>query len=808
MSRMAGRNQLAREKLIGFFVTALLLSTPFCLGDSGHSLAGTVIDREGQRMAGVRVALGGQTTLTDTTGRFAFEGVPPGKHLLELQQAGRTATREVTIPWQSPDECVLTLDWPRAFQESLTVYSVSRRRERLVEAPAAVTSLLPSELAAQSSSGQLPRLLAFTPSVQIAQSGLYDFNLNTRGYNSAINRRVLTLIDGRQTSVPEFLGVQEWGALSMPLDEFDNVELVRGPSSALYGAGAISGVLDITTKSAKDTPGYKFRLSAGELGTTRLEGRAAGPVGSSWYWRLAGSHQESDHLTRSRVDSVEYQPELLPKELVAPPFDKLETTFASLRFDRFREQSALTLEGGSGSFQGGTTTAPLGRTQADRVRRPWMRVNYNTGDWNLLAFYSGRDGDNQVGLSSGASLYSEGYNTGIELQGSRTILGGRGFVVAGLAHLRQRIDSSDPSGVHGIFADVATAEQSSAFAQVRSDLRNNLSLVASGRLDDNSLHDAQLSMRLGLAYAPGFRHHLRLTFNNSFQSPTLVEFAVRTPAGPVLDLFTDLSLADLLGDRTLGFDRVPQLALGNPDLEVEEIQSWELGYRGGVGKTFLSASLYRNDLTDFTTSILPQVGTSLGRLNPTYGPYRPPSGLPAATASALLSALQAGLSPRLLTFLSNDADGSPILAILSLTNFGKAEAKGLEIELHHFFSDAWQLSLSAAHSAYRVVDSPPENPLLPNAPELQAAASLIGSPAPWSSALRLRWVEGFDWSSGLFRGPVPSYIVADLHLGLNVGSHLRWGLDVANLTNKRHYEIFGGSLLDRRALAHITYTRE
>ena len=70
-----------------------------------------------------------------------------------------------------------------------------------------------------------------------------------RGFNSSLNRRILTLIDGRDPSVP-FLGSQEWAAVSFPMDELATVELVRGPGSALYGANAFSGVLNMTTRLA------------------------------------------------------------------------------------------------------------------------------------------------------------------------------------------------------------------------------------------------------------------------------------------------------------------------------------------------------------------------------------------------------------------------------------------------------------------------------------------------------------------------------------------------------------------------------
>ena len=94
------------------------------------------------------------------------------------------------------------MDWPLSVFESVVVNGTTRLPARLVEAPAAVTVVGSDELATQALHGQLPRVLAGTPGVELVQSGLYDFNLNSRGFNTFYNRHVLTRIDGRDPSLP------------------------------------------------------------------------------------------------------------------------------------------------------------------------------------------------------------------------------------------------------------------------------------------------------------------------------------------------------------------------------------------------------------------------------------------------------------------------------------------------------------------------------------------------------------------------------------------------------------------------------
>ena len=59
-----------------------------------------------------------------------------------------------------------------------------------------------------------------------------DINLNARGFNSSLNRRVLVLLDGRDLAIA-LLGNQEWNGLSTPLEDMGRIEMVRGPGSAL-----------------------------------------------------------------------------------------------------------------------------------------------------------------------------------------------------------------------------------------------------------------------------------------------------------------------------------------------------------------------------------------------------------------------------------------------------------------------------------------------------------------------------------------------------------------------------------------------
>ena len=86
------------------------------------------------------------------------------------------------------------------------------------------------------------------------------------------------------------------------------------------------------------------------------------------------------------------------------------------------------------------------------------------------------------------------------------------------------------------------------------------------------------------------------------------------------------------------FGPTPVLALGNEDLVVESVRTWEVGYRGiFAGQMLLTLDYYRTRSSNLVTSLLPQVGTVLGRLNPRFGPWQAPAGLPGEVADQIRS---------------------------------------------------------------------------------------------------------------------------------------------------------------------------
>lgn len=791
---------LGRTTRISSLVVALSFLALPLLAAHGH-IEGRVVGPNGNGIGGVIVQVLELRVVeaSDSSGRFRFE-VPPGLYTLEFTAGDKVATQPgVNVVEGATARVDKQVDWQLSVAETITVYSASRRTERVVDAPASVTVAATEDIEAVAPAGQAPRIIENAPGVDYTQSGLYDLNFNARGFNSSLNRRILTLIDGRDPAVA-FLGSQEWAALSFPIDEMASVELVRGPGSALYGPNAFSGVLNMTTKQPRNFPGGRLMLSGGELSTKRADLRHAGAMGGDWYYRIVGGWQQSDDFARSRNAGVEYPG--LPVERVPLALDEVNIKFGGLRFDKhFADTDVLTLEGGYATLEGPVFQTGIGRVQVTDVQRPWARVNYNMPRWNFAGYYDARKAENQVALASGAGLYEDSKTMNAEVQTNWDFMNARGRIAGGVAYNSQDVDTSNPAGVHTLMAEAKSEKQQSAFGQVEFDVTNDLKLVAASRWDDSTLHEAQFSPKVAAVYSFAQNHTLRYGYNEAFQRPNYSELFLTAPAGAPANLAGAASLnpqtaplAPVLAQ--LGFGPMPILARGNEDLDVEKVRSHEIGYAGIFGgKLFLTLDYYQSNMKDFVTDLLPGVNTS-------YQPYVVPATLPAPVRAGVTAFLQAALGARYggLTTVG----GAPAL-VFSYANAGEVDTQGAEVAFNYYVSNNVVLDFNYSWFDFEVKTQALGDQLLPNAPDSKFNAGISWRGPKLDAKLAYRSVDEFAWAAGVFVGVVPSYDVLNVSASYRINPNLGVGVDVTNALDDEHWQTFGGDMLSRRALAFLTF---
>jgi iron complex outermembrane receptor protein len=793
-----------------------MLAAPLASADGGGGIEGRVVRTDGSGVGGVRVLLveTSVSRVSDVDGRFAFAGLVAGSYSITLTLGQNTLSLPaIAVTDGATTRLEATVDWALSFADSVTVFSASRRRERIVEAPAAVSTVPQAEIEREAITGQLPKLLEFTPGTELAQGGLYEFNLNIRGFNDPFNRRQLTLIDGRDVSLPS-LGSQEWPAIPFPLDDLASVELVRGPGSALYGADAFNGTLNLTTKAPRYSLGGQLRMTVGELDTQKLDLRFSTGVGGDWYLKVMGGYTQSDDFFRSRVDSVEYsvpctapgQFDCLPLEAISPLLQEDEIFYGSVRLDKYLGgDKTLVIEAGTAELEGPVQVTNFGRLQLLDVQRPWARVNFSSQHWNVLGYYTGRDGS-QTFLNIAYPFYTNSDRLSLEVQGNSSFAQGKGFVVGGISAMQETLDSADPRGVQTVTYRKRDEDFQAAFGQIEYNFTDRLKGVFAARWDATSLHDSQFSPSASLVYALSPEQTLRVSFSEAFLTPSYVQLFLYLPVLPPVPLQPFENIC-AIGGVSCGFDEPVQIrGVGNEGLEVEEIRSFELGYNAVIGKrTFLTFDAFYNRVDNFISDFIPYFNPGLGgRIHDNYPAYQPPADLPPPLAAALLDALSTNLPPQLFASLSTGAEGEPFFALLSDINFGRVDTQGFELALLHSFATRWTFNLGYAYFDFDVKERITEDPALPNtAPhKVNLGLSYIGD--RFDAALRYRWSDRFDWAAGFYRGEVPSYEVVDLTVNYQFSERWSVGLNVSNLLDESHFQFFGADLIERRALAHLT----
>ncbi len=188
---------------------------------------------------------------------------------------------------QQADEDELAL----SYGDSTLVSIATGSSQAIARAPATATVITALDIKAMGAT-EFEQVLAAVPGLHvsvshIAYSPIYSF----RGSFTNYNPQVLMLVNGQPiTSV--FAGNRgfTWGG--MPVENIARVEILRGPGSALYGADAYSGVINVITKSAADLQGLEFGVRAGSFATRDAwlqYGGRAGPVKAAFYLRAGHS---------------------------------------------------------------------------------------------------------------------------------------------------------------------------------------------------------------------------------------------------------------------------------------------------------------------------------------------------------------------------------------------------------------------------------------------------------------------------------------------------------------------------------------
>lgn len=640
--------------------------------------------------------------------------------------------------------------------EAVVIVTASRTEELRLESSTSV-SVVPSWEITASPATNYADLLRRVPGLNVSQTSARDINMTTRAATKAAATGTLAMIDGRPLN-QDFFGFVMWDLLPIELGEIEQIEVVRGPGSAVWGPNAMNGVVNVRTASPRSLgDATRVQLAGGGQSTFQASALHSG-VNGPWAYKASASY-----LTQDAWPRPETLPSGLPGNLYAnegtqqPKFDG--------RVDRNAGDGMLSFGGGfagtSGLFIG--DGGPWG---IDPSTFAWhLRGDYDRDRLNVRAYANFLDGE-ATNLLEGTPFRFDTRVYDLSVQNDAQ-LGSTRLVYGGNVRLQR------------FFLSIAPGEdtrwEGGAFAEARVPLGDHFRLQGGARIDAfSSLDGPVLSPRAGLSYHFGARrqHVLRASFNRAYRAPSLLDNYTDLVLNSVIDL------GAITGIPGLPIYSFPFRSIGNLDLQEERLDQIEIGYGGRFGDLGVELAVYRSvtkDLLDFYPSVF-------------YSPTDPPPGWP--------------LPPGLLALL-------PLPKEFTFRNVGEVRNRGFEVGLRGYLSPAAEL-----YANYTWMAEPrPEGISLDDInvpPEHRLTLGLTGFLHPWFYGASVHYVGEAIWNDVLdarFHGATPAFTTLDAMVGYRLPNELgELTLRGTNLTDEPFQQHVFGDVIGRRILVGFSHT--
>jgi len=244
-------------------IQKLSMLLAFCLC-SFTMLAQTVVKgkvTDGKEpVIGANVSIKGTTegTVTDIDGKFELTTTQTAPFTLTISMVGMT-TSELQVDGNKDDVSVTMSEETSLLND--VVVAASRVEEKLIESPVTIEKMNNRTIKAASANDYYDDL-AKLKGVQTINGSMTLTSINTRGFGGISNTRFVQLMDGMDNAAP-LLNFPTGNIVGIGELDINNVELLPGAASALYGPNAFNGILLMNSKNPFEQPGFSFQVKGG-----------------------------------------------------------------------------------------------------------------------------------------------------------------------------------------------------------------------------------------------------------------------------------------------------------------------------------------------------------------------------------------------------------------------------------------------------------------------------------------------------------------------------------------------------------------
>ena len=619
----------------------------------------------------------------------------------------------------------------------LTVTSASKKAQNANEVPSAIFVLTQDDIR-RSGATTIPEVLRLVPGLQVARNSTNGWAVTARGFNGRFASKLLVLIDGRSVYTPLFSGVY-WDVQDTVLEDIDRIEVIRGPGATVWGANAVNGVINIITKSSKDTTGLLASGGGGneERGFGTL--RWGGAVGESLHYRAYGKYFNRD----GQEDSTG-----------AATNDDWEVARGGFRMDwDATNDDLVTLQGDFYDGEAGmdlmALTAPMTpfptRFDEDQQIRGWNVVSRwshtfsEDQDASLQFYYDRTDRKNPL-VDEYRDTFDLDFQHRFPLPFNQEVIWGAGY----------RLTSDDTHGTYGGALVPSDRTDDTITFFVQDEIRfwqDKARLTFGTKVENNDYTGWEYQPSIRLALLPVEHHTFWAAVSRAVRVPSRVDdnvvlnvaYAPFVPPGGMNPLDPSVICPPVVGCPAT---TVQALGTGTRTSDSERVYAFEAGWRAEfMDRLTLDVTAFYNDYNDlesFTTAPI-QI-----------------------TSLAPFEAYQA----------------------VYLTNDDTAETWGAEADLRADVTDWWRLIVAYTYFHGKDATDPTHTGSirsqldLPFDLEFDATLYMVGNKTT-------RPVGGLSITE---TGTIPAYERLDLRLGWHPCDNFELSLVGQNLTDNRHPE--------------------
>lgn len=842
------------------FVIILLALVQVTAMAQGTKTTGRVTDAAtGMPLEGASVTIKstGMGTSTDVNGQFSILSAKTGKITLRVSYVGYADVEKVV---EAGSAVNITLKEEQGRGNDVVV-SASKRPEKITRAPATISVISAKDLE-QTSSFNIGELASKIQGVEFIRTGVNGVGFNARGFNNAFNAKILQMTDGRNSMMAGGSGLPSGIMNTVIKEDVERLEIVLGPNSALYGPNAHNGIANTITKDPRKYQGTTLVIGAGNRDVFSGRLRTASKINNKWAYKITGEYttgRDFEFNDSIYAGGSVYGPALAIPERI-PNYNFKHIRGAADVYYAVNAKSDIIVSYG-GSNNNFLSVNNTGRNQIKDWKFSYLQVKYVSPRFFAQMYETWTNVGNSYGIPGYTRDYWNRTHSTItdpnnplfaavgqlypdQAEAFATRLGNRfketskrfnaeaqynnNFEKAGLSLVVGMTYQKDKPNTYGTSLidanQLVEVTQYGGAIQLEKTLPADFKLVAAARLDHHSLFKNMFSPKLALVKGvPG--GSVRLTYGKAFAAPII--------------LFQRASVFGLVFGNGDGVTYVPNGApltttANTVPLQPEQINTWELGYKGTVGKKlYVDINGYYSNSKNFLSPAITVGGRALsvGSI-----PITTPLLLPGTVTNGVLGGA----------------------AFSTYFNYGEVASYGVDLGLNYYFNDnvSWAFKYSWFGSDITKNniknDANRDGYVSLEERSLNAPANRLSSTLSFQNMAKgkmfmnisMRWVESYDLYSGnqigtkvgagsrgvVYGGINPltnlprnyvknfnwgalgGFTTFDISAGYKLNSQLSIGAGISNLFNVKQLEFVGspsiGRLFSVELKAHIPNSKK